>query len=188
MLSSYRAYTDCAWLEMRLHVSIHLPESDGVWSYSCAHIHEPVAQTTIILPQPPSHVGGECDCSCCRLSDCLVIPQCLYQICLGGTLGERVEDIVQTGAILDGLTSSLHGHAWHCGKSITVVSRIIRPRARRLSGFSKWEVGLFSSVLIFHSKVRPPYMLYTQAHPSLITLVPGSQSQLDEKNSITANH
>ena len=33
--------------------------------------------------------------------------------------------------------------------------------ARKLSGSSKRGVGLFSSVLIFHSKVRPPYMLYT---------------------------
>ena len=38
---------------------------------------------------------------------------------------------------------------------------IIRPWARKLSGSSKRGVGLFSSVLIFHSKVRPPYMLYT---------------------------
>ena len=32
---------------------------------------------------------------------------------------------------------------------------------RKLSGSSKRGVGLFLSVLIFHSKVRPPYMLYT---------------------------
>ena len=37
---------------------------------------------------------------------------------------------------------------------------IIRPWARKLSGSSKRGVGLFLSVLLFHSKVRPPYMLY----------------------------
>ena len=37
-----------------------------------------------------------------------------------------------------------------------------KPYSRALqSGSSKRGVGLFSSVLIFHSKVRPPYMLYT---------------------------
>ena len=44
------------------------------------------------------------------------------------------------------------------------------PWVRKLSGSSKRGVGLFSSVLIFHSKVRPPYMLYTYAHPPLKVL------------------
>ena len=35
----------------------------------------------------------------------------------------------------------------------------IRPWAMNFSGYSKRGVGLFSSVLVFHSKIGPPYKL-----------------------------
>ena len=42
----------------------------------------------------------------------------------------------------------------------------IRPWAMNFSGYSKRGVGLFSSVLVFHSKIGPPYKLvYT--HPDI---------------------